>query len=143
MLYQDYLKKLKECPFCKVEKKEILKQNSFAYAILAKAPYTEDHLLIIPKKHAVSLSDIEFKEKIGIEKLMFDILKKIHKKYKNVSVLYREGNKFQIGKSIDHIHFHIIPNMQIGAYDIEFKDRKILNEEDYLKKCKKALKLVS
>ena len=142
MFYEDYLKKMDSCPFCNLEEKEVLKENESASLILAKAPYTKDHLLVIPKKHALSLEHYSEKEKEDIDKLINFARKSIRKKYHNVSILYREGDKKIVGKSIDHIHTHIIPNMMIGAVDINAHKRKILSEENYLKLIEEARKLL-
>jgi histidine triad (HIT) family protein len=140
MLYQDYLKGLRECPFCKIKNEEILKDNKNAILILSKAPYTKDHLLVVPKRHVLFLADLTKEEEKDIDALVYFAMKKMHKKYHDVSILYREGNKKKIGKSIDHIHYHIIPNLMIGAIDINFNKRKILTEADYLKLVKEIKK---
>ena len=72
--------------------------------------------------------------KENVEKLIYFGMKRLHKKYKNVSVLYNEGKKKEIGKSIDHLHYHLIPNLAIGACDINNRIRKIYSDEEYLKK---------
>ena len=66
MLYKEYLKKLKTCPFCCLNKNEIIKQNKYAILTLSKAPYTKDHLLVVPKKHSLKLDNLTTKEKIAI-----------------------------------------------------------------------------
>lgn len=141
MLYQNYLKKLKKCPFCNLKKEEILKSNKSALLILAKAPYTNDHLLVIPKKHLKKINSLTKKEKIDLENLEFYGIKKLHKKHKNVSVLYREGNKKEVGKSINHLHIHLIPKIQIGSITLNAKKRKIYSEEDYIEKIKELKKI--
>jgi len=93
MFYEEYLKNLKGCPFCRLENKEILRSNKYAYLIIAKAPYTKDHLLVVPKRHVFSMADLKKEEKKYVERLLFNSLKKFHKKYKNVTVLFREGDK--------------------------------------------------
>ena len=148
MLYQKYLKTLKTCPFCELEKDEILKQNKHAMLILAKAPYTKDHLLVVPKKHALKLNSLSKKEKDAVEKLIYFGMKKLHKRYKNVITLYREGNKKEVGKSVDHLHYHLIPNMQINEKDagqivsrgVDWRKRKIYSDEMYIKKVKEIKK---
>ena len=65
-------------------------------------------------------------------------MKKLHKKYRNVTVLYKEGNKKEVGKSINHVHYHLIPELQIGAEKKFWENRKILDEEDYIKRIKEA-----
>lgn len=140
MFYNDYLKKVKICPFCMLVKDEILKENKNAMLILAKAPYTKDHLLVVPKKHVLSLTKLNKKEKGDIDNLVDFGMKKLSKKYHNVSILYRQGDKEKIGKSIDHAHYHIIPNLMIGSTDIHLTKRKILSEKDYLKLIEKTKK---
>lgn len=134
MLYTKYLKTMKQCPFCNLNKEEILKENKLAILTLAKAPYTKDHLLVLPKKHVRKINKLSKKQKDSIEELIYYGLKKLHKKYKNVTVLYREENRKDVGKSINHLHYHIIPSMKIGAYTINFNKRKIYSEKNYIKK---------
>ena len=131
---------MKGCPFCTLKKSEILKSNKHANLILAKSPYTKDHLLVIPKKHKMKLSSLTKYEKEDVEKLIYFGMKKLHKKYKNVSVLYKEGKRKEIGKSIDHLHYHLIPNLAIGACDINNRTRKIYSDEEYLKKINEVKK---
>ncbi len=142
MLYQKYLKTMKTCPFCTLEKNEILKQNKYAILTLAKAPYTKDHLLVVSKKHVVKFNSLTQEQKDAFEKLICYGLKKLHKKYANVSVLYREGNKKEVGKSIDHIHYHLIPDMQIGSRDINWKKRKIYSDKEYVQRVRELKKLI-
>ncbi len=134
MLYQEYLKKKHFCPFCNLLKKEILKQNKYAILTFAKAPYTSDHLLVVPKKHKISIGSLKPREKRAVDDLIHYGIKMLHKKYKNVTVLYREGILKQVGKSVSHLHYHLIPNLLIGAYNIDFTKRKIYSEEEYVKK---------
>ena len=63
MLYKDYLKKLKKCPLCDLMKEEILKSNKSALIILPRAPFTKNHLIVIPKKHRLRMSDLNKNEK--------------------------------------------------------------------------------
>jgi diadenosine tetraphosphate (Ap4A) HIT family hydrolase len=135
MLYNKYLKKNHKCPFCHLIKQEVIKQNKCGILTLARAPYTKDHLLIIPKKHVLKLNKLSKMQKDAIESLIYYGLKKLHKKYKNVTILYREGNKKEVGKSINHVHYHLIPNLKIGAIDQnKANKRKFLSEKKYIEK---------
>ena len=140
MLYERFLKKHHKCPFCCMGDSEIIKQNKYAILTLARAPYIKDHLLVIPKKHVLKINKLSKKQKDAVEKLIYYAMKKLHKKYKNVTVLYREGNKKEVGKSINHVHYHLIPNLQIGAQEKFWKNRKIFDEETYVKKIQKFIK---
>ena len=142
MLYKKYLKKLKQCPFCCLRKDEMLRQNKYAILTLAKAPYTKDHLLVVPKKHVIKINSLNQKQKDDVEKLICYGIKKLNKKYKNISVLYREGDKDKVGKSIDHVHYHIIPNLMIGSKNINGNTRKVYSEKEYVKKIKDMKKVL-
>ena len=136
MLYEKFLKKHHKCPFCNLMDEEILKQNKYAILTLARAPYIRGHLLVVPKKHVLKINKLSKKQKDAVEKLIYYGMKKLHKKYKNVTVLYREGNKKEVGKSINHVHYHLIPELQIGAQEKIWKNRKILDEKNYIKRIK-------
>jgi diadenosine tetraphosphate (Ap4A) HIT family hydrolase len=142
MLYTDYLKKKHPCPFCKLNPNEIIKQNKKAYLVIAKAPYTKYHLLVVPKKHKIKLNDLTPSERDSIEKLIYFGLKKLKKKYKSVSILYREGSLKHSGKSIKHLHYHLIPKLRIGSIDINLNNRKIFNGKDYEKEIRELKKFL-
>jgi len=134
MLYEKYLESPHKCPFDKLKKSEILFSNDSASAILSRAPYTKDHLLIVSNRHLLKISELNKKEKIELDNLLFFTLEKLHKKYENITILYREGTINGVGKSIEHLHIHLIPNMKIGFYNILLRKREIYSKKIYLKK---------
>jgi len=141
MLYNDYLKKLKICPFCENEDR-IFASNRHAYLTYAKAPYHPHHLLVIPKRHVTSFFEINNSENKDIDKLIeigAKILKKL--KYNNFSILVREGDNSN--KSIKHLHYHLIPDDRIGDLDHQGKPRRILSTEEIKKLSKKIISIIS
>ena len=142
MLYTKFLKEMNGCPFCELNKKEIIKLNKHAILTLARAPYSKDHLLIIPKKHETHFSKLSIKEQLAIQKLVFYALKRLVKKHKNVSVIYREGENGMkgIGKSISHLHIHLIPKIKVGLLDIKDRQREFMTEKNLVSATKKIKK---
>lgn len=136
MRYSIFLKEMDSCPFCNLDKKEIIKQNKSARVILAKAPYHKDHLLVVPKRHVLTISELKNSEWEDITKLVFWAGKKLEKKHHNLSILYREGKKKEVGKSIDHFHVNLIPDEKIGSIKVNQKDREFLSEKKYMKRTK-------
>ncbi len=124
------------CPFCNLKREEILKSNRFANLIVARAPYSKDHLLVVSKRHVFYLNELKKEELDSIGKLVLYGMKKLHNEYKNVSIVYREGEKEKIGKSIDHLHVHLIPKLKIGAGNI--KDREFFSEKKYLREIERV-----
>ncbi len=64
MKYDDYLLKIlkDECPFCDVKKEYVIEKSRYFMVVLARAPYIKDHILIVPNRHLVRLSEITPKE---------------------------------------------------------------------------------
>lgn len=112
MKYKDYLKTLTHCPFCVLEPRRIIKENENAFLTYSLAPYHHDHLLVAPKhhiEHLLDLSDAAVRDMNMLQKEGLKILNKLG--HRNVSFLMREGDGS--GKSVAHLHYHIIPNIQI------------------------------
>ena len=134
MNYKEFNKALDHCPFCDLPKEEIIKENDSAAVILSRAPYVKDHLLVVPKKHVVNLSELSSGERDDLFRLVFWVQDKIEKKYGNFSTLYREGTA--IGKSITHAHFNIVPKLVIGVISEDLRDRYVYTDEEYFDKIK-------
>jgi diadenosine tetraphosphate (Ap4A) HIT family hydrolase len=129
MLYKDYVHSIRGCPFCG-QSQEIFVENEHAYLTYAKAPYHEDHLLVIPKRHVVRILELEPYEQTAIDTLIrealrgLDILGEGH-----YSVLARDGKADGENKSIDHLHFHIVPEVRLGDLDHQGREREILTDD--------------
>lgn len=129
MLYDALLKTMATCPFCDEEERKdrIILENKSAYLTYALVPYHKHHLLIIPKKHRALLLEASFFEQQRINRLIDQgvrLLRAIG--YKDLSVLVRDGN---LGKTIEHLHYHIVPNVYIGDVLNDHKPRKLLTKK--------------
>jgi diadenosine tetraphosphate (Ap4A) HIT family hydrolase len=128
MKYCDFLETLEGCPFCDEKGREVL-ENETALLTYALAPYHPDHLLVIPKRHIEHFLEIEESEMRDIEdlqKLGMKLLEDIG--YKNISLLVREGDGS--GKSVAHLHYHLIPEISLGNADYSGQDRIVLTTEE-------------
>lgn len=128
MLYKTYLKTLTQCPFCINKDRKIL-ENKEAFLTYARAPYAQHHLLVIPKRHVDSFLDLKNIENSSITKLLHKGVHLLHTLgHVNCSILVRDGKGS--GKSIEHLHYHIIPNHRIGDLDIHGEKRRVLTEQE-------------
>ena len=102
---------MKDCFFCKIINKElpseIVYENEEAVAFRDIHPKAVVHILILPKKHIVSISHLELKDKNLVGDL-FLAAQKIAKEnnlkgYKLTINVGREG-----GQLIDHLHLHLL-----------------------------------
>ncbi|MEI8337650.1 MAG: HIT family protein [bacterium] len=126
---KDFLKIPRACPFCKPHKKDILESNESAYLTYALAPYHQDHLLVVSKRHITEILDLTDKEVCDIyqlNKAAVVVLKKLG--YKDISILVRDGDHTM--KTVKHLHYNIIPNTRLGDIDHLGGGREILTSTE-------------
>lgn len=131
MEYQEYRKQLKDCPFCK----EIvpLSETKNFYITLARAPYIKDHILIIPKRHVVFLNELTNEENRELRETINERNTTLLKHYDGTSILLRDAHENGTsGKSIGHLHAHIIPDCWIWALNgNNEEDRFFFEQKEY------------
>jgi ATP adenylyltransferase len=103
------------CFFCRNlrqrenEKNLILYQGEYTFVVMNRYPYTNGHLMVVPKRHCIDLEqlgDNELKELFHLLKASTHVLR---------TILRPHG--FNIGMNIgkvggageDHLHIHIVP----------------------------------
>lgn len=133
--YLDFLKKQEAaagpCPFCNIKPELKIAQNELAYLTPALAPYHKDHLLIIPKRHIKHIFDVNAEEHIAIrvlEQHAWDLLKSLG--YTGVSLIVREGKSS--GGTVEHLHYHAIPDTRLGNMDINGDERVVLTPTEHV-----------
>ena len=138
MLYSEHLAQILNnyCPFCDIEHQYPLEKGKYFYVIAARAPYTKNHLLIIPKRHILSIQDLQQKEEKELWTLTDERTKKLETTHEACTILLRNGAARGIsGKSIDHLHLHIVPDCEINAKNSE--SRHYFPEKQYLGEIKR------
>ena len=63
MLYSEFIKKPRNCPFCE-KSNPIIKEDKFSYITIATAPYHRHHLMVVPKRHIEKIFDATEEENI-------------------------------------------------------------------------------
>lgn len=130
MKYDDYLLKVlrDECPFCDIKKDYILEKWKHFTVIIARAPYTHNHLLIVPNRHLVRLGEIKPEEQWTLVPLIEKWTKKLEKIHKEVNILLRDWvANGVIWKSIDHMHIHLIPDHPVYSSTLWW-NRKVYSD---------------
>jgi len=129
MEYREYLKTLTRCPFCFEIEDRFIQKNDQAILTYSLAPYHKHHLLIVPKRHVENLCDLTWEENVSIMALIvtgLNILNKLD--HHDCTVLARDT--LSHGKSIPHLHYHIIPGGEIVDVSINTISREVLNKSD-------------
>ncbi len=124
------------CPFCNPKKEDIISENETAYLTYSLAPYHEDHLLVVSKRHIEEILDLTDKEVTNIYELVKKALTSIKKLgYEDISVLVRDGDNTM--KTVAHLHYNIIPMTRLGDIDHEASKREILTPEQIAETIKR------
>jgi len=106
--YVDFVKAKKgACPFCD-PKDRIILERPHAFVTYNIAPTHKHHSMVIPRRHIVSIRELSPEETLDIASLISEGMTLLHKLgYTFVSLLMRDG--LHPGKSIEHLHYHLIP----------------------------------
>jgi diadenosine tetraphosphate (Ap4A) HIT family hydrolase len=129
MNYKELLNTKTDCPFCRDVSDRVIVKGENSFLTYALAPYAKHHLLIVPDRHIEDYEDINERESKDIEHLLQIGIKLIKKLgHKNYVILLRNGEN--IGKTIKHLHYHIIPSTQVESVGGNSIERKILTEEE-------------
>ncbi len=110
---------MEDCIFCKIIRKEIptefLYEDDFVVAFRDLHPIAPVHVLVIPKKHIGSVTEISGSDELLMGKLILtakkiaDDLRISEKGYK---LLIRVGEHG--GQEVGHIHLHLIGGAKLS-----------------------------
>ena len=144
MRYWKYLKEKDKsiCPFCILKKEEILDQNQDFFVIVCRSPYSKDHFMIVPKRHIIFLDEMTAKEYSNFWKIIRKRNAKLHEFHENVWMMLRDSTaSVKHWKTIDHLHFHLIPDCIIGAlWKRNASTREYFEEDKYFEMIEKTRK---
>lgn|GEM_PF-366891 len=137
------------CPFCNVKIQEVIKEYTHFFILANKFPYTENHILIVPKRHILSVDSMtkaERKEFLYLRDLFMGIFKS---KLGSAVEMLKETKK---PDKIEHLHLHIIEDgdwivrkrIPFSMTDFlrsikESKETSFLKVRDNIKKIKTEL----
>ncbi len=116
-----------ECIFCKIVKGEIpaykVYEDEHTLAFLDIRPITPGHTLVIPKKHAQYITELddETMSKLALAvKKVNEILRSSEIKCKDVSIHIADG--VAAGQEIPHVHVHLIPRFEGDGFGLKFPE---------------------
>lgn len=96
------------CVFCRPQR-EILVENAWAIAVYDSFPVSPGHALVLPRRHAVTLWDLEPEGYEGCFRLVRELHLVLAARHSpdgfNVGVNCGEA----AGQSVWHAHIHVIP----------------------------------
>lgn len=121
MTYSEFLQRQKGCHLCNVDEGEIIAETDYFVIVPAIAPYTENHLLVISKRHIVSTLEMTKEEAHDLRKALDNCSRMCyHMGYEELSMFVRDGiantERSGTGKSVSHMHYHVLPNANVSCF---------------------------
>jgi ATP adenylyltransferase len=101
----------KTCLFCKMlKKKSVLRENNLAFIIKDGFPVTQNHTLILPKRHVADYFSLTESERTAMEELLKYRRNELIKEDKSIDGFNIGVNCGKsAGQTIFHCHIHLIP----------------------------------
>lgn len=102
-----------DCIFCKIVKKEIpakvVYENEHVLAFLDINPIAKGHTLVIPKKHAIDLFELDDADAGEIMKAAKKVATVAMSELGAVGINLINSNRKEAGQDVFHYHMHIVP----------------------------------
>jgi small GTP-binding protein len=102
---------MNKCPFCSDLRDKTIYETDKTMAVLSATCVRKGHTLIIPKRHVQSICELGKDE----QRDFFETLSLVREKLSNLGVseilVYSKDGPSK-NKTVDHAHFHLIPNYE-------------------------------
>jgi histidine triad (HIT) family protein len=140
---------MEDCIFCKIVKGEVPAakvyedENVLAFLDIMPATPKKGHVLVIPKKHAELLQELDDDVLARVMRVVKMLTNALMKEAKGVNLLQNNGKT--AGQFVKHVHFHIVPRFEddgvlLGKWEtfkyddgemqeVQQKIKKLLNED--------------
>jgi len=126
------------CLFCTTKNEDIIEENKFAFATLDSYPVSNQHCLIIPKRHVKEYFELSEEEIIGCDQLIKKVKIKVEnndKTIKGFNIGINSGK--EAGQSIMHCHIHLIPRREGDVENPQGGVRGVIpSKQHYIRKNK-------
>ncbi|NLD38286.1 MAG: HIT family protein [Desulfatiglans sp.] len=107
---------MENCIFCKIIKGEIpsfkVYEDENVYAFEDINPISEGHTLVIPKRHAQDLWEIDAESLVAVHLASKKIMDAIKKALKPTGVVAMQLNGKSVGQAVFHYHLHLMPRYE-------------------------------
>ena len=135
-----------DCLFCAIIDGELpsykLYEDQYFYVILDRFPKCLGHALILPKKHAATLFDLQDEEMQRLMPLTQKIAVALRKALNFDGLNLIQNNGPAAGQEVNHFHLHLIPRFDSDNMAIQYK-RQDPADEDFVEMADKLNRALS
>lgn len=124
-----------DCVFCKIIKGEIASHKVYedgkVLAILDVNPVNPGHVLIMPKEHYTTITDMPVTLYKYIAGIAWNIVMRMNKKLGFDGLNVVQNNGLEAGQVVPHYHMHLIPRYEGDSdfYKCEWIARNLSDNE--------------
>ncbi|MDL1966689.1 MAG: HIT family protein [Candidatus Desulfofervidus auxilii] len=135
-----------DCIFCKIIQGEIpatkVYEDEKVLAFMDINPLNDGHTLVVPKRHAETIFEIDPQDLIATMKVAQRLAIAIKKALNSDGMIVVQLNNKAAGQMVPHLHIHLIPRwendgLQIGKWEIKPGDMEKI--KDIAEKIKKEV----
>ncbi|MFB6235909.1 MAG: HIT family protein [Halopenitus sp.] len=113
-----------ECVFCDIVANEEPAQRVYegdaTLAFLDTAPATEGHVIVVPKSHRATLTDVE-PELVGdVFRTVSHVATSLQAALDPDGLTVHQSNGAAAGQEIDHVHVHVIPRDDVDDVTVQW-----------------------
>ena len=124
---------MEDCIFCKIIAGEIpstaVYEDEDFKAILDVGPAARGHVIIIPKKHAANIYELEDEDAAKVFPIAKKIATALKKTYDCDGVNVLQNNGKAAGQTVFHFHMHLIPRYREDGQKVGWKPQEVSAEE--------------
>ena len=125
----------KPCLFCNSKVSGVAHENDLAYASYDTYPVSDQHCLIIPKRHVADYFELSDEELIACNDLIKIIKQEVLDKDKSIKAFNIGTNAGKIsGQSIMHCHIHLIPRREGDVENPQGGVRSVIPKKQHYKR---------
>lgn len=132
-----------ECLFCKIIAGEIpstaVYEDDDFKAILDVNPAARGHVIIIPKKHASNIYELEDEDAAKVFPIAKRIAAALQKTYGCDGVNVLQNNGEAAGQTVFHLHVHVVPRYYGDGVQIMWKPGETPNLDEVANEIKKNI----
>jgi histidine triad (HIT) family protein len=126
------------CPFCNSEiiAKQTIWETANEWVFYNLSPKTKGQCLVVPKKHVVSLCELNADELTSLIQTVKMVAEKLQTYLHPIGFNYGINEGEQAGQTVSHLHFHIMPRYAddgVGSTHIfrkTAKEKKFMTDEE-------------
>ena len=123
------------CLFCNSKVSGVAHENNLAYASYDTYPVSDQHCLIIPKRHVADYFELSNEEIIACNDLIKIIKQEVLDKDKSIKAFNIGTNAGIIaGQSIMHCHIHLIPRREGDVDNPQGGVRSVIPKKQHYKR---------